>query len=100
MQKYSLEISPEALDDIVKISNYIHMKSRNKSISMKIYNLLISTCNSLEILLYIYQIKFDEIRVLSIKSYNIFYEILENKNEVIIYRVLWASQDYFKISFK
>jgi len=100
MQKYNVQISPEALDDIVNISNYIHIKSRNKFISMKIYNLLISSCNSLEIFPQIYQVIFDNIRRLTIKSYSIFYEIYENKREIIIYRVLWSSQDFTKISFK
>jgi len=88
MQNYTVNISPESLEDIINISNYIHKKSRNKFISTKIYNLLISTCNSLEILPQIYQIQFDEVRRISIKSYNIFYEILEYKKEIIIYRIL------------
>ena len=100
MQEYNVKISPEALKDIVNISNYIYEKSRNIFTSKKIYNLLISTCNSLENLPQIYQIQFDEIRRIPIKSYNIFYEIFESKKEVIIYRILWSSQDFNIISFK
>ena len=86
MKNYSVEISPEALSDIVEIVNYIFNKSKNKEISFKIYDLLISKCNSLELFPEIYQILFDDIRRLVIKPYSIFYEIIEDK--IIIYRVL------------
>jgi len=100
MKKYNIQITPDALNDIINISNYIFDKSKNIFISKKVYNLLISWCNSLEILPYIYQIQFDNIRRLLVKNYSIFYEILEEDNKVIIYRVLWNSQDYLKINFK
>jgi hypothetical protein len=62
MQEYKIKITPDALEDIVNISNYIYKKSKNKIISQKIYDLLISSCNSLSILPHIYQIIFDNIR--------------------------------------
>jgi len=84
MKKYKVIITPEALDDIINISNYIFSKSKNKFVAQKIYDLLVSSCNSLNILPYIYQIIFDDIRRVNIKWYWIFYEILEKENIVII----------------
>ncbi len=100
MHKYLVKITPEAIDDIVYISNYIHSKSKNIFISKKFYDLLISSCNSLHILPYIYQIIFDNIRRLNIKWYWIFYEIYEEEKKIIIYRVLRNEQDLNNISFK
>ena len=98
MKNYNVEISPEALNDIVDIVNFIYKKSRNKEVSLQIYDLLISKCNSLELFPEIYQILFDNIRRLVVNPYSIFYEIIWDK--VIIYRVLWNAEDYFNISFK
>jgi len=86
MKNYIVEISPEALEDIIETVNYIYLKSKNKEISLKIYDLLISKCNSLEVFPEIYQILFDDIRRIVVKPYSIFYEI--NDDKIIIYRVL------------
>jgi len=45
MKKYKVKITPDALDDIINISNYIFEISKDKEISLKIFDLLISNCN-------------------------------------------------------
>lgn len=88
MKIYNVNILDDAFEDIVNISNYIFEVSFDNNISSKIYDLIFASCYSLNFLPYRFEIIFDDIRILNIKSYRIFYTVDEKSKKVVIYRVL------------
>ena len=94
---YQIIIQPIVHEDITKIVDYIFEKTYNKifarNISYQIYGVIFS----LNIFPYRFQLKYWDIRTISFKSYIIFYEIKEDRREVVIYRVLSKYQNSLNI---
>jgi len=94
MKKYEIVILNEVDSQIQNILNYIYLETYNKDLVKNISDIIYWACNSLKIFPYRYQIWFNNIRILNIKTFRIFYEIFEEEERVVIFKILWQSQDY------
>ena len=84
-------------DDLSNIWDYIERMTFSKIESEKFVWELMSSVWILSIFPYLYQNIYKEFHFINIKNLRIIYFVNENKKEVIIYRILWQSQDYGKI---
>lgn len=94
---YKVIIPPEIDDRIVEISNFIYAETYSSKISTKVYSELYSNIRQLNFLPHIYQEFYKWFRTINVFNYRIFYKINEDNSEVVIYYILWASQDFSKI---
>ncbi len=93
MNKINFKIS--ARQDLKNIKEYIFRMSFSLENSNKIYNEIMANIFALKIFPLMYPIFKWWIRVMTVrKKYRIFYEVNENKKEVIILYIFWAEQDY------
>ncbi len=94
MKEYEIIILNEVELQIENILNYIYLNTYNKNLVKKISDLLYWSCYSLKYFPYRFQIWFDNVRILNVKNFRIFYEIFEKERKVVIFQILWQSQDY------
>ena len=94
MKKYEIIILNKADAQINNILEYIYKETYDKNLVKNISDILYWASNSLKTFPYRYQIWFENIRILNIKSFRIFYEIFEEEDKVVIFQILWQSQDF------
>ena len=95
---YNIKILSIVDENLLNIFDYILENTYDIWISENIINHIYWAIYSLNFLPYRYQVVFENIRVINVKWYKIFYEIDENKKTIIIYRILWWRQ-YFCSNF-
>ncbi len=101
MEKYNVRFLQAAIEDLEKIVIYI--AANNKDAAIKWHDNLIEKSNRLALFpkmgIKIADKKISplEFRMLPIKNYILFYRVFEEKEEVIILRVLDAKRDYPRI---
>lgn len=100
---YSLNISPQARDDLVEIKNYISCELKNQPAAAKIISQIIEKIETLtefpklgKTLSGVVNVPTDYRFVVS-GNYLVFYRV--EKNEVFVSRVLYAKRDYVRALF-
>ena len=91
---YKIKLNSEFKSDLNDLSEYLFRMSFSKEISQNISDEIIKKLLNLMIFPSMYQTTYRDFKTIQIKSYKIFYKIDEIKKEVIIYRILWASQNF------
>jgi len=91
---YEVIILEEVDFQINHILDYIYKETNDKALVKSMSDIIYWACYSLKNFPYRFQICFENIRVLNVKSLRIFYEIFEDNKKVVIFKILWQSQDY------
>ena len=86
--KYKVIFSLDAQNDLNEIIDYIERMTFSKETANKVANKIISRTILLRSYPYVYQKFYKNYHSFSVKNKRIFYEICEEKKEVIIYRIL------------
>jgi len=94
MKKYEIIILKEVDIQIQSILNYIYLETYDKNLIKNISDILYWACYSLNYFPYRYRVYFDNIRILNIKSFRIFYEVFEEEQKVVIFKILSQYQKY------
>lgn len=91
---YKIVILPIARLNLQNIYDYLLEKTYNHEIAKSVIDEIYKKTIYLKIFPNIYQNTYKDFKTIQIKSYKVFYKIDESKKEVIVYRILWASQNF------
>lgn len=96
---YKIRHAPDALKDVIRVSSYIANVLKNSKASQDFINKYIRKTESLIIFPYGYRCRNFiymgyKVRIKPFDSYNIFYTVDRDSEEVIILRVLKNRQDW------
>ncbi len=91
---YKLEILPEFIQDRDYILSFIYSETEDINITKKLFNKIESKIFSLQIFPEMYPEVFEWYRMISLKTYKVFYKISYVKKTVYIIRFLSSAQNY------
>ena len=94
---YKVIFPNKAQFDLLEIWDYIERMSFLKETANKIVAEIISSTQILKLYPYMYPKVYKTFHSYSIKNRRVFYEIDDNRKEIIIYHILWWFQDYENI---
>lgn len=91
---YKIKVNEEAISDLNWIYDYLYEKTFNLENSKSFVHEIFKKYLYLQMFPNMYQDTYKDFKTIQIKSYKVFYKVDENKKEVIVYRILWASQNF------
>lgn len=92
--EYEVILSDSSREDLKSIIDYIERVSFSKTTAERFAAEIISWTFILQIFPYMYPKVYKDFRSFTVKNRRIFYIILEDKKEILIYRILWSLQRY------
>jgi toxin ParE1/3/4 len=99
MDKYKIELTKSAENDLISIGNYIKYELLEPKIAEKTVSNIIDKIESLEKMPFKHKLvnDFEGIRKIIVNNYIIFYSASEKSKEVKIVRVLYARRDWINL---
>jgi len=91
---YNIKVNDKAVLDLSWIYNYLYEITFSLDFSKNFVQEVYKKYLYLKIFPYMYQNTYKDFKTIQIKSYKIFYKVDDSKKEVVIYRILWANQNF------